>query len=127
MLVRWWMLFSNWIFVAAILYAVGLHTVSTFPASVVALPFGLFFIVRKYGVDPLWKLGAAAALHIIPFLIVPWVITKENAAWTIGSFLLYMFLMRAINISPLDIYKETYYEVHQSITDWLKERLGLLL
>jgi len=124
MLVRWWMLFSNWIFVAAILYAIGVHKVSTFPASLVALPFGIFFIIRKYRVYPLWKLSAAAALHIIPFLLVPWVITKENVAWSIGLFFLYMFFMTAISVYPLNIYKETYYEVHESGIDWLKERAG---
>ena len=124
MLVRWWMLFSNWIFVAAILYAVGVHKVSTFPASLVALPFGIFFIVRKYRVDPLWKLFAAAALHIIPFLLVPWLITKENVAWTIGLLLIYTFFMTATQGGPVDIYRETYYEVHGSIIDWVKERVG---
>lgn len=118
------MLFSNWIFVAAVLYAVGVHKVSTFPASVAALPFGIFFIVRKYRVDPLWKLSAAAALHIIPFLLVPWLVTKESIAWTIAFFAIYMFFMTAIYVSPLDIYKETYYEVHESVMDWLKERGG---
>lgn len=127
MRIRWYMLFSNWIFVGSLLYLVGLHSISTFPANLIALPFGLYFVWQKREVDPLWKLFYAAFIHLAPFIWVPWVVNMENLTWAIFAFMLYLMYLFVNRLSMDDIYTSTLNEVHTSFLSYLTERIGVKL
>lgn len=123
-MIRWYMLYSYWIFVLALLYAAGLQPISTFPSSLLALPFGVFFVYEKYRVDPNWKLGLAALLHLVPFALVPWILTKDVLLWNVLFLLFYVALMTMAGADVVQTYKKTYYEIHTNLKDFLAERAG---
>jgi hypothetical protein len=119
------MLYSYWIFLAAVLYKAGVITVSTFPSSLLALPFGLFFVYGKYRVDPMWKLALAAAIHLVPFFLVPVDLSRDVLLWNLAGLGLWLLCMMAAGQNPVTIYRKTYYETHSSFGSLLSERLGL--
>ena len=123
-MIRWYMLYSYWIFVLALLYATGLQPISTFPSSLLALPFGVFFVYQKYRVDPNWKLGLAFLLHAVPFMAVPWILTKDVLLWNVLFLLFYVALMTVAGVDVVQTYKKTYYEIHSNLKDFLAERAG---
>ena len=118
------MLYSYWIFVLALLYATGLQPISTFPSSLLALPFGVFFVYQKYRVDPNWKLGLAFLLHAVPFMAVPWILTKDVLLWNVLFLLFYVALMTMAGVDVVQTYKKTYYEIHTNLKDFMAERAG---
>ena len=123
-MIRWYMLYSYWILVLAGLYAVGLQPISTFPSSLLALPFGVFFVYQKYRVDPNWKLGLAFLLHFVPFMIVPWILTKNVLLWNFLFLWLYVVFMTLAEADIVQTYKKTYYEIHTNLKDFAAERAG---
>ena len=123
-MIRWYMLYSYWIFVLALLYAAGLQPISTCPSSLLALPFGVFFVYQKYRVDPNWKLGLAFLLHAVPFMAVPWILTKDVLLWNVLFLLFYVALMTVAGVDVVQTYKKTYYEIHTNLKDFLAERAG---
>lgn len=123
-MIRWYMLYSYWIFVLALLYAAGLQPISTFPSSLLALPFGVFFVYQKYRVDPNWKLGLAFLLHVVPFVAVPWILTKDVLLWNVLFLLFYVALMTIAGLDIVQTYKKTYYEIHKNLKDFAAERVG---
>ena len=123
MAIRWYMLFSNWIFVASLANLVGVK-VPTFPANVVALPFGIAYVAGKTGVDPWWKVLYVGMLHFAPFAWVSWSITTGGLVWMVAGMLAYAAFMRSRGWSIVETYRTMFTETHTSLEAYLTDRFG---
>jgi hypothetical protein len=123
MLIRWYMLFSNWIFVASLANLVGVE-VPTFQANLIALPFGLAYVVGKVGIDPWWKVLYVGMLHFAPFAWVTWSITMGGWLLTGTGMLAYAAFMWSRGWSIVETYRTMFTETHTSLQEYLADRFG---
>jgi len=71
MIVKFYQVFAWWVFIASVLYGLGISPINTFPLILLALGPGLYQLVSRFRIDPLWKKIYTIILYFSPFLWVP--------------------------------------------------------
>ena len=120
--VRIYQIFSNWIFLAAVLSP--LTGISLFPLLVLSVPFGLPFY-GNYGKAPIWKKLYIFSVHFVPFLWTRWVYDIDTVAWNLGLVSLYLMTMTLMGLDIVRTYQLIMTQRHATPWDFVKERLNL--
>ncbi len=108
MIVKWFHIFSVWIFIASTLYLIGISPINTFPLNILALILGTYQFLYRFAIDPIWKLAYVALLHLLPFITIPVDITRYT--------IICNFLILATYVAYMLITKNSITDVYHTIT-----------
>ena len=122
MKIRAYQIFSNWIFVAAVLGP--LVGISLFPLLLVALPFGAVYIARNRS-EPWWKLLYVIVTHVFPFFWTTCLLDPRTLSWNVGLFCCYLIVLNITGADMITVYSTMFREHHDSVADFIEERSGL--
>ena len=119
--VHWYQVFSNWIFVASVLYP--FHKVSTFPLLLLAFPFGVFYLIRKWKSDSFFKLVISCIVHFVPFLFIPRDFTAHAVFLNMLLGVVYVTFMYYNGVSISEVYRKIFSESHKTMKSYFSERV----
>ena len=102
--VKWYHIFSVWIFLASILYGLHLSPMNPFPLLVPAAIVGTAHLLYRFTLDPWWKLAAIFTIHFVPFLWIRPTFSVTTLYQNMGFLLLYLVTMAVTNTHILDVY-----------------------
>ncbi len=116
--VRFFHLFSTWIFVASALYP--LHGISTFPMNLLAL-VGLYEMKNESTGKNIYNL----ILHLAPFLWIPYSFSEETMLFCVLLLLAYLLIMIFLKRNCYEIYDSLLKERHPTFKEFLSARYNL--
>jgi hypothetical protein len=116
--VRFFHLFSTWIFVASALYP--LHGISTFPLNLLAL-IGLYGMKNESTGKNIYNL----ILHLAPFLWIPYSFSEETMLFSVLLLLVYLLIMIVLKRNCYEIYDSLLKEEHPTFKEFLETRYNL--
>lgn len=119
--VRWYYIFSTWIFLYSAAYP--LHHISTFPLNVLAL-VGCLEIILNPHKESWVKNLYILLLHLLPFLWIPYSLSLETLGYSAIFTCLYLVSMIFLNESVIHIYRVLLDEDHPIYTQFLCDRFG---
>lgn len=117
--VRFFHLFSTWIFVASALYP--LHGISTFPLNLLAL-VGLYEMRKT---ESTGKNIYNLILHLAPFLWIPYSFSEETMLFCVLLLLAYLLIMIFLKRNCYEIYDSLLKERHSDFKEFLAARYNL--
>jgi len=120
--IRWYYIFSTWIFLLSAAYP--LHDISTYPLNVLALP-GCFEILINPHKAHWTKNLYILALHILPFLWIPYSFSAISIYFAAGSGVSYLVFVGFLEEDPIHIYSELFKENHPTYRAFVSDRFGL--
>ena len=120
--IRWYYIFSTWIFLLSTAYP--LHAISTYPLNVLALP-GCFEILINPHKEHWTKNLYILALHILPFLWIPYSFSATSIYFAAGSGVCYLVFVGFLEEDPIHIYTELFKENHPTYRAFVSDRFGL--
>jgi hypothetical protein len=122
MIVKWYQIFSVWVFLASILYGLKISPINTFSLNIVSVLPGIYQLAHRYLIDPWWKLLYVILLHGLPFLWMPIDLSiktiMNNGIIAAG----YYLFMEMTETSVLNVYKTMLHEKPTSFTTFLERR-----
>ena len=110
MVVKWYMIFSIWIFLASIFYGLRLSPMNPFPLLVPALIVGTIHLLYRFALDPWWKLAAIFLIHFLPFLWIRPTFSVITLYQNMGFLLLYLVIMKVSGTSIMGVYQSLFTE-----------------
>lgn len=116
--VRFFHLFSTWIFVASALYP--LHGISTFPLNLLAV-IGLYEMRYESTGKNIYNL----ILHLAPFLWIPYSFSEETMHFCVLLLLAYLLTTIFLNRNLYEIYDSLLKERHLTFKEFLSARYNL--
>ena len=119
--VRWFHLFSTWIFIASVLYPI--HGISTFPLNVLAL-VGIVQVLRGWGNEHWVKELYIIALHLLPFLWIPYDFSLPTLKACFAFGFVYLIFLACLQTNCVTVYWNLLQEKHTKLEDFLKVRFG---
>lgn len=122
--IRWYYIFSTWIFLLSAAYP--LHKISTYPLNVIALP-GCFEILLNPHKGHWVKNVYILALHILPFLWIPYSVSNISLQFAFISVVIYLIFISILGENIIHIYSELLNENHPTLKSFLGDRFGILL
>ena len=122
MKVRFYHIFSYWIFFISIL--LPKFKLSIFPLHLIAAPFGLFYLIKSYKTEPLVKLLIAGVIHAAPLVWTAWNFNKFTIGLSLGLTLLYLGLMTVLGVDIILVYKTMLNEHHNNLQSYIDERFA---
>jgi len=125
MIVRWFHIFSVWIFIASTLYLIGISPINTFPLNLLILIAGIYQFLYRFGIDPIWKLVNIALLHLLPFTAIPVDITRYTIICNFLILATYVAYMLITKNSITDVYQTLITEEPVSFTQFIMDRWSL--
>jgi hypothetical protein len=125
MIVKWFHIFSVWIFIASTLYLIGISPINTFPLNALVLIPGIYQFLYRFGIDPIWKLVNIALLHLLPFTVIPVDLTKRTIMYNFFILAAYVAYMLITKNSITDVYQTLITEEPVSFTQFIMDRWSL--
>jgi len=119
--VRWYMLFSAWIFIASVFYPY--HKISTFPLNCLAL-LGFAEVIGKPWIESPVKRVFLVLIHTLPFLWIPMDFGYKTLFYNALFAISYLTFMNLMNLSVLRTYMTVMYENHKTFREYLRVRIG---
>lgn len=116
--VRWYHFLSAWMFILSALYP--LHRISTFPLVLLST-VGCVEVFRSHVFE---KNLIILALHLSPFLWIPYQLSVSTFTFTLAIIILYLVFIQSLGETPYNIYMTTLSEKHKNIREYLCERIG---
>jgi putative effector of murein hydrolase LrgA (UPF0299 family) len=104
MTVKFYHIFSIWIFLASILYGLHVSPMNPFPLLIPAAIVGTLHLLYRFALDPWWKLTAIFCIHFLPFLWIRPNVSITTLYQNMGFLLLYLVTMAVTSTSILDVY-----------------------
>lgn len=120
--IRWYYIFSSWIFLLSVAYPI--HAISTYPLNVLALS-GCFEILLNPHKEHWTKNIYILALHILPFLWIPYSFSTSSMYFAVGSGLSYLMFVGLLEEDPIHIYSELFKENHPTFAAFIADRFGI--
>jgi len=120
--IRWYYIFSTWIFLLSVAYP--LHSISTYPMNVLALS-GCFEIILNPHKAHWSKNIYILALHILPFLWIPYSFSITSMYFAVGSGVTYLVFVGFLEEDPIHIYSELFKENHPTFHAFVADRFGM--
>ena len=121
MRVKWYKLFSCWIFFLSIASGLGWIPYSTFPLNIVAL-VGILAIVPHFPEESYLKYLAVVLLHVLPFLWVRYDYGMNTMIFCASMTVLYVGAMMITNQPILETYIAMAYEKDVTFVEFLTNR-----
>ena len=120
--VRWYYIFSTWIFILSALHP--LLQLPTFPLNLMASVGCLQIILNPYN-ENLVKNLYILFIHIAPFFWIPYDLSVN--AFQIGAavILAYLLFIATMGENPIHVYGMLLKEHHDTAAEFLKDRFGL--
>jgi len=122
--IRWYYIFSTWIFLLSAAYP--FHKISTYPLNVIAL-VGCFEILLNPHKEHWFKNVYILALHILPFLWIPYSVSNISLQFAFTSFIAYIIFISILGENVIHIYTKLLDEKHKTLDSFLYDRFGILL
>ena len=122
--IRWYYIFSTWIFLLSAAYP--LHKISTYPLNVIALP-GCFEVLLNRHKEHWFKNLYILALHILPFLWIPYSVSIKSLQFAVSSFAVYLIFISILDENIIHIYSKLLDENHKTLDLFLADRFGIIL
>jgi len=122
--VRWYYIFSTWIFLLSAAYPI--HHISTYPLNLIAL-VGCFEILLNPHKEHWIKNVYILALHILPFLWIPYSLSVKSLEFALTSALVYLIFISILGENVFHIYNELLNENHPTLKSFLGDRFGIIL
>ena len=122
MILKWFHIFSVWIFIASTLYVIGISPINTFPLNVLALIPGTYQFLYRVAIDPIWKLAYIALLHLLPFTTIPINLTKRTIMYNFLILAAYVAYMLITKNSIVDVYHTMMTEEPVSFMSFITDR-----
>ncbi len=119
--VRWYHFLSVWMFILSVLYP--LHRISTYPL----LLLSTVGCIEAFRDNIFEKKLIVLALHLLPFLWIPYELSTTTFAFTFTIIILYLVFIQALGETPYNIYKTSLSEKHKTIQEFIYERIGVLI
>jgi len=119
--VRWYHFLSVWMFILSVLYP--LHRISTYPL----LLLSTVGCIEAFRDNIFEKKLIVLALHLLPFLWIPYELSTITFAFTFTIIILYLVFIQALGETPYNIYKTSLSEKHKTIQEFIYERIGVLI
>ena len=117
--VRWYHFLSAWMFILSALYP--LHRISTYPLVLLST-VGCIEVFRN---TIFLKSLIILALHLSPFLWIPYELSTTTFAFTLTIIILYLVFIQSLGETPYNIYMTTLSEKHKNIQEFIYERIGV--
>jgi len=102
--VKFYQIFSVWIFLASVLYGLHLSPMNPFPLLVLAAIVGTVHFIYRFTLDPWWKLAVIFLIHFLPFLWIRPNMSVITLYQNMGFLLVYLLTMAITSTSILDVY-----------------------
>jgi len=120
--VRWYYIFSTWIFILSALFPV-VH-LPTFPLNLMA-SVGCFEIILNPYNENIVKNLYILFIHIAPFFWIPYDLSVN--AFQVGAavILTYLLFIASLGENPIHVYMTLLKENHETTAEFLKDRFGL--
>jgi hypothetical protein len=120
--VRWYYLFSSWIFLLSATYP--FHKQSTFPMNVGAL-IGCFEGILNQTTQSVGKYIYILALHLLPFLWIPYDFSSNAIQFGIVCAVAYLFFIFSMGENPVEIYTALLEEDQPTFLEFVQARFGI--
>ena len=121
--VKWYHIFSIWIFLASVLYGLHLSPMNPFPLLVPAALVGTFQFLYRFSIDPWWKLAVIFLIHFLPFLWIRPNFSSITLYQNTGFLFLYLLTMAVTSTSILDVYWSLFTKPTGPFLQEIKERV----
>ena len=122
MIVKFYQVFSWWVFIASALYGLGISPINTFPLTLLVLGPGLYQLVKRFRIDPLWKLLYIVLLHFSAFLWVPFDLSIKTLINNCLVPVAYVIFMELNEYSISEVYHAMLTEKPTTFTQFFKNR-----
>jgi len=103
--VKFYQIFSVWIFLASVLYGLHLSPMNPFPLLVPAAIVGTAHFIHRFTLDPWWKLAVIFLIHFLPFLWIPQDLSLNTLYQNMGFLLVYVIVMTVSSTSIVNVYQ----------------------
>jgi hypothetical protein len=103
-IVKFYQIFSVWIFLASVLYGLHLSPMNPFPLLVLAAIVGTVHFIYRFTLDPWWKLAVIFLIHFLPFLWIRPNMSITTLYQNMGFLLVYLLTMAITSTSILGVY-----------------------
>jgi putative effector of murein hydrolase LrgA (UPF0299 family) len=123
MTVKFYQIFSVWIFLASIFYGLHLSPMNPFPLLMPAALVGTIHLLYRFALDPWWKLAAIFLIHFLPFLWIRPNMSIITLYQNMGFLLLYLLTMAITSTSILDVYRSLFTKPTGPFLQEIKERV----
>lgn len=120
MKIRFYHIFSNWIFIASIILA--WFKLSIYPLHIIAIPFGISYLITTAHRELLAKELITVCIHFLPFLWAPRDVSFRSFTIAVWLTITYIVFMMSIGVRIVDIYKAVYAEHHTGFGEFMRER-----
>jgi hypothetical protein len=121
MVVKWYMIFSIWIFLASVLYGLRLSPMNTFPLLVLASIVGTLHFLYRFSEDPWWRLIGIVLIHAIPFLWIRPNLSSITLYQNMGFMVLYIIVMAISGTSIMGVYQTLFTKPPKPFLDAIKD------
>ena len=122
-IVKFYQIFSIWIFLASVLYGLHLSPMNPFPLLVPAAIVGAAHFIYRFTLDPWWKLAVIFLIHFLPLLWVPPDFSLTTLYQNMGFLLVYLVIMTVSGTSILDVYWSLFTKPMGPFLQEIKDRL----
>ena len=122
-MVKWYKIFSFWIFILSILSALHILPYSTFPLHVVAL-IGILEMEHYFPHESYWKYVTILGLHVAPFLWVSYSFSIKTIMACLFWVLVYIAFMAINKYSIIKAYTKLLQEKHIVFSQFTMSRFG---
>ena len=119
--VKWYQLFSCWIFLLSIASGLGWIPYSTFPLNVVAV-VGILAIVPHFPEESYLKYAVVVLLHLLPFLWVRYEYDVNTMIFCASMTTLYVGAMMIAKQPILETYLAMAYEKDVTFAEFMQDR-----
>ena len=123
MTVKFYHIFSIWIFLASVLYGLHLSPMNPFPLLIPAAFVGTIHLLYRFALDPWWKLAAIFLIHFLPFLWIRPNVSSITLYQNVGFLLLYLLTMAITRTRILDVYWSLFTKPTGPFFQEIKERV----
>jgi hypothetical protein len=119
--VRWYHFLSVWMFILSVLYP--LHGISTYPL----LLLSTVGCIEAFRDNIFEKKLIVLALHLLPFLWIPYELSTTTFTFTLTIIILYLVFIQTLGETPYNIYMTSLSEKHKTIQEFIYERIGVII